>query len=41
MAWTVDGVGKFLFLADMDVGKGGDVQTTVTARALEAACFKF
>ena len=38
---TVDGVGKFLFLADMDVGKGGDVQTTVTARALEAACFKF
>jgi len=32
----IDGVGKMLFLADMDVGKGADVQCTVTCRALEA-----
>ena len=32
----IDGVGKMLFLADMDVGKGADVQCTVTGRALAA-----
>ena len=31
-----DGVGKFLFLCDQDVGKNADVQCSVMARALEA-----
>lgn len=33
---TFDGLGKFLFTSDQDIGKGSDVQCTVTARALEA-----
>ena len=32
----VDGVGKFLFLADQDIGKGSDLQCTAMCCALEA-----
>lgn len=32
----MDGVGKFLFLMDQDIGKSSDLQCTVTTRALEA-----
>lgn len=31
-----DGIGKMIFLADQDLGKDSDVQTTIRARALEA-----
>ena len=36
---TFDGLGKFLFTSDQDLGKGSDVQCTVTARALEVSWF--
>ena len=31
----VDGVGKFLYLTDQDMGKNSDMQCTMTSRALE------
>ena len=36
-----DGIGKMIFLADQDLGKDSDVQTTITARALEAGTVHF
>ena len=38
---TFDGLGKFLFTCDQDLGRGSDVQCTVTSRALEVSWFAF
>ena len=34
---TMDGIGSFIFLTDLDLGKHADVQLTLTCRALEVA----
>jgi hypothetical protein len=34
---TMDGIGSFIFLTDLDLGKNADVQLTLTCRALEVA----
>ena len=33
----MDGIGSFIFLTDMDLGKNSDVQLTLTSRALQIA----
>ena len=34
---TMDGIGSFVFLTDVDLGKNADIQLTMILRALEVA----
>ena len=34
---TMGGIGSFVFLTDIDLGKNADIQLTVISRALEVA----